>query len=116
MGLKPKRCFVCGRVFVPTVNNQICCRDECTAEYKYEYKRLYWDDMLQEMVDPEIDDYIGDNVFITKEQLLSSPNLSDRIKVRRVLSDFGIKCEMPSFKTFKEMNDWKNEKLAIIGH
>lgn len=120
MGFKPKKCFVCGRIFVPKSNSQQYCSKECSNAYRYERKRMYWDDVLQETVNVEVDDYVGDNVFISNDTLRSTPQLSDKIMTKKILSDFGIKCKIPDCSTVKELNDWKKKKieeqLVIIDH
>ena len=116
MGLKPKRCFVCGRVFVPTNGKQICCSEECTGEYaditRYTY---YRGDMLGHQ---EVDDYLNDKIFISEEELKAKPSLSDKIKTKKILSDFQIECDIPDFNTLNDLNIWKHNqlKMAIIGH
>lgn len=116
MGFKPKKCFVCGRIFVPKNGKQICCNEECAKEYadiiRYTY---YRDDMFNHQ---EIDDYLTDEVFISEAKLKLKPSLTDKIKVKKILSDFEIQCDIPDFDTLNDLNNWKRNqlKLAIIGH
>lgn len=116
MGLKPKKCFVCGRIFVPKVNNQICCNKECRSNYRNEFDKMCWPDTDGDMVNIEVDDFLGSDIFISNAKLRSKPYLSDKIRVRKLLSDFGINSEIPDFATFQELDDWRREQLAIIGH
>lgn len=116
MGLKPKKCFVCGRIFVPNNGKQICCCESCSAEYKKENDRLYWDVINGGFFNKEVDDYIGSDVYISTETLNSAPSLVDKIQVKKLLTDFGVKCEVPDFETVRELNSWRQSKLGIIGH
>lgn len=116
MGLKPKKCFVCGRIFVPKVNNQICCSKECRLQYREGINKLCWRSPDGNLVNAEIDDFLGDDIFIADTKLRGKPQLSDKIRVKKLLSDFGINSEIPDFATFQELDSWRKDKLGIIGH
>lgn len=113
MGLKPKRCFVCGRVFVPTNGKQICCSEECTGEYRNERDRLCWFDTNGELINIEIDDFLGDDIFISNQKLKSEPQLFDKVKTKKILSDFGINCDIPDFSTLQDLQNWKRKQLEL---
>lgn len=116
MGLKPKKCFVCGRIFVPNSNRQICCSKECSLQYRESRNKLYWRNPDGNMINAEVDDFLGDDIFITDSKWKNKPGLSDKICVQKILSDFGISSEIPDFATFKELDSWRKKQLEIIGH
>ena len=115
MGFKPKKCFVCGRIFVPTSNAQTYCSSACSLQYE-RTKRDMFQRVGEDVKNCEIDDYLCGDVFMSEISLRDKPSLRDRIGVQKLLNDFEIKCEVPQFESRKQMNKWKWEKLRTLDH
>lgn len=105
-----KRCPMCGELFFTLNSRKIFCNDDCGKRFRRASFLLDEDSEY----DYQVDDYLGDSIYISTQELHREPTDIDRVKLYRLLVDFNIEPDIPYFPSIKKMNDWKRKQISNI--
>lgn len=104
--MRYKICSICGNKFVPTHNKQAYCSDKCKTISIRNSKRSYRLNIIDEYASEK-------DIHMNEKRWKSKPKTKDINSMLRLLKDFGIDPGItPDFKSYSELNRWKNKLLS----
>lgn len=124
---KAKKCSQCGKIFIPTGNRQILCKDckekkpdkqrKCKACGKM-FSYIRGDKIFcgakcaKDFTDYDENSTV-ENVYITEENRNKPPTIEYIKETNYLLKDFGIDIEIPHFNTVAEVDVWRKNMIKL---